>query len=67
MDSFITPDPQLITQHSELITSSEAPVAQWIEHQTTDLGVGGSSPSGRTNKSSGYEYMRYKNNHVDAV
>jgi hypothetical protein len=25
-----------------------APVAQWIEHQTTDLGVTGSSPVGRT-------------------
>ena len=24
-----------------------APVAQWIEHQTTDLGVTGSSPVGR--------------------
>jgi drug/metabolite transporter (DMT)-like permease len=24
-----------------------APVAQWIEHQTSDLRVGGSSPSGR--------------------
>ena len=48
MDPFITPDPQLTTQNSELVTSSEAPVAQWIEHQTTDLGVGGSSPSGRT-------------------
>jgi hypothetical protein len=31
-----------------LTHASEAPVAQWIEHQTTDLGVGGSSPSGRT-------------------
>jgi hypothetical protein len=30
--------------------SAYAPVAQWIEHQTTDLGVGGSSPSGRTKK-----------------
>jgi hypothetical protein len=28
--------------------SAYAPVAQWIEHQPTDLGVGGSSPSGRT-------------------
>ena len=25
----------------------QAPVAQWIEHQTSNLGVGGSSPSGR--------------------
>ena len=33
--------------------SAYAPVAQWIEHQTTDLGVGGSSPSGRTTKSIG--------------
>ncbi len=29
-----------------------APVAQWIEHQTTDLGVTGSSPVGRTKPSS---------------
>ena len=29
--------------------SAYAPVAQWIEHQTTDLEVGGSSPTGRTN------------------
>ena len=36
-------------QNSKLITVvKSAPVAQWIEHQTTDLGVGGSSPSGRT-------------------
>src|SRR5207244_11432089 len=27
--------------------SNHAPVAQWIEHQTTDLRVGGSTPSGR--------------------
>ena len=26
---------------------SHAPVAQWIEHQTTDLGVTGSTPVGR--------------------
>ncbi len=30
--------------------SAYAPVAQWIEHEPTDLGVGGSSPSGRTIK-----------------
>ncbi len=29
-----------------------APLAQWIEHQTSDLRVGGSSPSGRTTVSS---------------
>ena len=28
--------------------SAYTPVAQWIEHQPADLGVGGSSPSGRT-------------------
>ena len=27
----------------------QAPVAQWIEHQTSNLGVAGSSPAGRTN------------------
>jgi hypothetical protein len=32
---------------------SNAPVAQWIEHQTTDLGVTGSSPVGRTTESIG--------------
>ena len=31
-----------------LDVGSEAPVAQRIEHQTSNLGVGGSSPSGRT-------------------
>ena len=40
--------PVLNTEHSELSTVLEvAPVAQWIEHQTTDLGVTGSSPVGR--------------------
>ena len=30
------------------LVSDTAPVAQWIEHLTTDQKVGGSSPSGRT-------------------
>ena len=38
--------------------SAYAPVAQWIEHQPTDLGVGGSSPSGRTTQSP-LQYTRY--------
>jgi hypothetical protein len=29
---------------------NDAPVAQRIEHQTSNLGVGGSSPSGRASK-----------------
>ena len=33
-----------------------APVAQWIERQTSDLKVGGSSPSGRIRKS-GFWYL----------
>ena len=31
---------------------SSAPVAQWIEHLTTDQKVGGSSPSGRADAAS---------------
>jgi hypothetical protein len=31
----------------ELVPRDYAPVAQWIEHLTTDQKVGGSSPSGR--------------------
>jgi hypothetical protein len=34
-------------------TFAKAPVAQRIEHQTSNLGVAGSSPAGRTNKSMG--------------
>ena len=34
--------------HSALQQFFRAPVAQWIEHQTTDLGVTGSTPVGRT-------------------
>ena len=32
------------------IVRSEGPVAQWIEHQSSELSVGGSSPSGVANK-----------------
>ena len=30
-------------------TANRAPVAQWIEHLTSDQMVGGSNPSGRAN------------------
>src|SRR2546425_2808263 len=51
--------PELTARHKDLYkkrgsrtlrafrTGPTAPVAQWIEHQTTDLRVGGSTPSGR--------------------
>src|SRR2546425_2136802 len=51
--------PELTARHKDLykkrgsrslhafLTGPTAPVAQWIEHQTTDLRVGGSTPSGR--------------------
>ena len=51
--------PELTARHKDLykkrgsrtlhafLTGPTAPVAQWIEHQTTDLRVGGSNPSGR--------------------
>ena len=35
----------LTTPEDERITEPEGPVAQWIEHQSSELGVGGSSPS----------------------
>ena len=40
---------------------SDAPVAQWIEHQTSDLRVGGSTPSGRAMKE-GSRLFRAKGN-----
>src|SRR2546428_1464327 len=51
--------PELTARHKDLykkrgsrtlhafLTGPTAPVAQWIEHQTTDLRAGGSTPSGR--------------------
>src|SRR2546426_6524335 len=51
--------PELTARHKDLykkrgsrslhafLIEPTAPVAQWIEHQTTDLRVGGSTPSGR--------------------
>ena len=48
--------------------SAYAPVAQWIEHQPTDLGVGDSSPSGRTTKSKCYVGQPgSSSDHVEAV
>src|SRR5213594_5062420 len=53
--------PELTARHKDLykkrgsrtlhafLTGPTAPVAQWIEHQTTDLRAGGSTPSGRAN------------------
>src|SRR5205807_6241396 len=37
-----------VRNKSRIFPTRHAPVAQWIEHQTTDLRVGGSTPSGRT-------------------
>ena len=37
----------ILIESAEYPQVSHAPVAQWIEHQTTDLGATGSSPVGR--------------------
>jgi hypothetical protein len=37
----------MIPIHRAYYVLAHAPVAQWIEQQTSDLWVGGSSPSGR--------------------
>jgi hypothetical protein len=40
------------------VTTEQAPVAQRIEHLTTDQKVGGSNPFGRTMQTSGSERFR---------
>lgn len=37
----------LVPQFYPVYSLLHAPVAQWIEHQLAELGVGGSSPLGR--------------------
>ena len=32
-----------------MVGAQYAPIAQWLEHNTYNVGVDGSSPSGRTN------------------